>query len=92
MAPFQLGSLLKAWFNSLSKPVLSVFEMEALLRKCDIRVRNEGETTPKYLERLANAFDTLSPPLVATVHCLATAFAVVGYFVLLRFLSDYLDR
>ncbi|XP_063680632.1 protein tyrosine phosphatase domain-containing protein 1-like isoform X2 [Bolinopsis microptera] len=79
LAPFQLGSLLKAWFNSLSKPVLSVFEMEALLRKCDIRVRNEGETTPKYLERLANAFDTLSPPLVATVHCLATAFAVLLY-------------
>jgi len=77
LAPFQLGSLLKAWFNSLSKPVLSVFEMEAMLRKCDIRVRNEGETTPKYLERLANAFDTLSPPLVATVHCLATAFAVL---------------
>ena len=77
LSPFQRGCLLRAWFTSISKPVLSELEVEALLRKCDIRVRDEGETTPKYLERLANALDTLSPCLVATIHCLGTAFAMV---------------
>ncbi|KAL5258503.1 hypothetical protein ACHWQZ_G009110 [Mnemiopsis leidyi] len=77
LSPFQRGCLLRAWFTSISKPVLSELEVEALLRKCDIRVRDEGETTPKYLERLANALDTLSPCLVATIHCLGTAFAML---------------
>ena len=58
--------------------MLSVLEVETLLRKCDIRVRDEEETTPKYLERLANALDTMSPCLVATIHCLGTAFAMVS--------------
>ncbi|KAL5258499.1 hypothetical protein ACHWQZ_G009110 [Mnemiopsis leidyi] len=79
LSPFQRGCLLRAWFTSISKPVLSELEVEALLRKCDIRVRDEGETTPKYLERLANALDTLSPCLVATIHCLGTAFAMLLY-------------
>ena len=93
MAPYQLGCLLRKWFTGLPAPFLTLHTVDFLLRRegsTRLAAGDEsgesgatsGVITSSFKDKVAVAFETLSPAKVATIHCLMSTMAVVSEILL----------